>query len=159
MGFAPDGGAPAAVQDRLSGASSGCGRAQQGDSAMEGFADLVDTIALWLIGLLLFVALIGARELGGWLHKKIDGPTEGTAEDGTDKGFILSGVLGLLALLTAFTFSLSLNRYEVRRSTVVAEANAIGTAEMRVRLLAAPANAQLARMLQDYARTRLAYGE
>ena len=41
---------------------------------------------------------------------------------------------------------------------VVEEANDIGTAEMRVRLLDAPHNAQLAGMLQTYARTRLAYG-
>jgi len=61
-------------------------------------------------------------------------------------------------LLIGFTFSLSLSRYDVRRAIVVEEANTIGTAEMRVRLLAAPDNARLAGLLQDYARTRLTYG-
>jgi len=86
-------------------------------------------------------------------------PEDSDPEENADKGFILSGLLGLLALLTAFTFSLSLNRYEERRAIVVEEANAIGTAEMRVRLLAAPDNARLSQMLQNYARTRLAYGQ
>jgi len=125
---------------------------------MEGFAALTDTMDLWLIALLLLLALIAARELGGWLHGATMGRKDGDAEEETDKGFLLSGVLGLLALLTAFTFSLALNRYEDRRVTVVAEANAIGTAEMRVRLLSSPDSARLSRMLQDYARTRLEYG-
>lgn len=124
---------------------------------MAGFAALLDELPLWLVAGLLFLVMIAARELGGWLHR-LAGAKEGSAEDGVDKGFILTGVLGLLALLTAFTFSLSLNRYEVRRTTVVAEANAIGTAEMRVRLLATPDDARLSGLLQDYARTRLAYG-
>jgi hypothetical protein len=125
---------------------------------MEGFADMIDGLDLWLVALLLLAALVAMRELGGWLHRRFDGAKDGDAEDGVDKGFLITATLGLLALLTAFTFSLALNRYEVRRTTVVAEANAIGTAEMRVRLLAAPHDARLARLLQDYARTRLAYG-
>ncbi len=125
---------------------------------MEGFAAFMDTMALWLIALLLFLALVVARELGGWLYRATAGRRDGDPEDGTDKGFLLSGVLGLLALLTAFTFSLALSRYEDRRTMVVEEANAIGTAEMRVRLLSAPDDARLSRMLQDYARNRLDYG-
>jgi len=126
---------------------------------MSGFAAFLDELPLWVIMVGLFFSLIAARELGGWIHRLAVGRKEGQ-DDGDDEGksLVLSGLLGLLALLTAFTFSLSLNRYEVRRSVVVSEANAIGTAEMRVRLLAAPDNARLAGMLQDYARTRLAYG-
>jgi hypothetical protein len=121
-------------------------------------AEAIDPVHLWLIALVLFTAMIGARELGGWVHRKVAGMRDGTAEDGIDKGFILTGMLGLLALLTAFTFSLALDRFEERRTMVVTEANAIGTAEMRVRLLPAPYDAQMAGVLQDYARTRLAYG-
>lgn len=125
---------------------------------MSGFAAFLDEQPLWLIALVLFFALIAARELGGWIHRRARGTREGPGDEETDKGLVLSGLLGLLALLTAFTFSLSLNRYEVRRAVVVSEANAIGTAEMRVRLLAAPDNARLSGMLQSYARTRLEYG-
>jgi hypothetical protein len=118
----------------------------------------MDPIPLWIIAIALFGSMIGSRELGGWLHRKTVGPTDGTPEDGVDKSFIITGMLGLLALLLAFTFSLSLNRFEERRAMVVTESNAIGTAEMRVRMLPSPHDAKLAGLLQAYARTRLAYG-
>jgi len=126
---------------------------------MEGIARLMDMLPLWLIMPLLFAALVAARELGGWLHGRIARSDKENHDEATDKGMLVSAVLGLLALLIAFTFSLSLNRYDQRRAIVVEEANAIGTAEMRVRLLPSPHDASVSRMLQDYARTRLAYGE
>ena len=126
---------------------------------MEGFARLMDTLPLWLIMPLLLVAMIAARELGGWLHPRLSGSGKTDSEEATDKGMLVSAVLGLLALLIAFTFSLSLTRYDERRKIVVEEANDIGTAEMRVRLLASPHDATLSRLLQDYAATRLDYGE
>jgi hypothetical protein len=55
------------------------------------------------------------------IHRRTYGAKEGQDNADADKGLILSGLLGLLALLTAFTFSLSLNRYEVRRVVVVRE--------------------------------------
>jgi len=54
---------------------------------------------------------------------------------------ILVSMLGLLALLLAFTFSAALQRYDDRSQAVVAEANAIGTTYLRAQLLP--------RMMQD----------
>lgn len=125
---------------------------------MDALARIIDQLNFWIITLVLLVALVAVREFGGWLHRRIEGDKDDDAEDGIDKTFLITGTLGLLALLTAFTFSLSLHRYEERRMTVVAEANAIGTAEMRVRLLKAPDNARMAALLQSYARARLEYG-
>lgn len=48
---------------------------------------------------------------------------------------VLVSMLGLLALLLAFTFSASLQRYDDRSRSVVAEANAIGTAYLRAELV------------------------
>ncbi|MBL8772843.1 MAG: hypothetical protein JNK30_15790 [Phenylobacterium sp.] len=100
----------------------------------------------------LFVALLAARELGGWLA--------GRRPRGQDEtqGYVLSGVLGLLALLIAFTFGLALDRYETRRELVVAEASAIGTAVMRVRLLDPPAADELDRLYREYVMLRTRYG-
>lgn len=125
---------------------------------MKGVAGLIDVLDLWIFALVLLAGLAGAREFGGWLHRRIAGAKDGDQGDGVDKSFLITATLGLLALLTAFTFSLSLNRYEARRMIVVAEANAIGTAEMRVRLLNSPDNAKLVGLLQTYARARLEYG-
>lgn len=119
----------------------------------------MDTLPLWLIIPLTLAALIAAREFGGWLHGRLSRAHKDDGEEATDKGMLVSAILGLLALLIAFTFSLSLNRYDQRRAIVVEEANDIGTAEMRVRLLPSPHDANLSRLLQDYARTRLAYGQ
>lgn len=105
--------------------------------------------------LLLFLGLLVAREAGGWLGNRTRAADGG---DTSDQGHILSGALGLLALLIAFTFGLALDRFETRRELVVAEANAIGTAEMRVRLLETPFGARLSDLYVRYAQTRLRYG-
>src|SRR4051794_18026776 len=48
-----------------------------------------------------------------------------------------TSIFGILALLLAFTFSLSVQRFDHRSDTVVDEANAIGTAYLRAELLPA----------------------
>jgi hypothetical protein len=121
-----------------------------------GVSGFMDNFDLWQLMIVMLVLLAVAREFGGWLHRRFAADDD---EEATDKGMLVSAVLGLLALLIAFTFSLSLNRYDQRRAMIVEEANAIGTAEMRVRLLPSPHDARLSGLLQDYARTRLAYGE
>lgn len=47
---------------------------------------------------------------------------------------LISSVLGLSALVLAFSFSMSGNRHEIRRQAIVNEANAIGTATLRASL-------------------------
>jgi hypothetical protein len=63
---------------------------------------------------------------------------------------IEGAILGLLALLIAFTFSMALSLYEVRRDAVLNEANAIGTTALRARLLPAPQNAECLKLLREY---------
>ena len=112
---------------------------------------------LWVLALLLFACLMAAWEAGAWLERRLSA----AQKDGDDSelGYMHTGVLGLLALLIAFTFGLALERYQTRRDLVVAEANAIGTAEMRVHLLDPPYAGRLAGLFRTYAETRLRYGE
>jgi len=42
-------------------------------------------------------------------------------------GAIQGSILGLLALLSGFTFGMSVQRYDNRRAALISEANAIGT--------------------------------
>lgn len=125
---------------------------------MDGLTAFINDAPLLLLAGLLFLAQCLMREVGGWMRRRVSARAGESAEDASDKGYLLSGVLGLLALLIAFTFGLSVDRFEGRRHLVTEEANAISTAEMRVRLLPSPDGARLADMLQDYARTRAAYG-
>ena len=67
-------------------------------------------------------------------------------------------MLGILALLLAFTFSLSLQRYEDRSDAVVDEANAIGTAYLRSQLLPAAVRDDVRRLLGEYVDLRVRTG-
>ena len=67
-------------------------------------------------------------------------------------------MLGLLALLLAFTFSAALQRYEDRSQTVVAEANAIGTTYLRARLLTGEMPDKVQGLLRQYLDVRIKTG-
>ena len=67
-----------------------------------------------------------------------------------------AAVFALLGLLIAFTFSGALSRFDVRRGQAVEEANAIGTAWLRIDLLPASAQPQLRDTFRDYVDSRIA---
>jgi prepilin signal peptidase PulO-like enzyme (type II secretory pathway) len=71
---------------------------------------------------------------------------------------IQTSTLGILALLLAFTFSLSLQRFESRSDAVVDEANAIGTAYLRAQLLPVTLRGDVRRLLRDYVDLRVRAG-
>ncbi len=97
------------------------------------------------------LALAGAMVLGNVIGRR--GPRGAASSLDTT----LAGAgLGLLALMLGFTFSMALSRYEARRTAVLEEADAIGTAWLRAGLLPAPQGAQSRKLLEEYARLRLA---
>ncbi|HSI81914.1 MAG TPA: hypothetical protein VK919_14830 [Solirubrobacterales bacterium] len=59
-------------------------------------------------------------------------------------------MLGLVALLLAFGLSLALSRYEDRRASIVAEANAIGTTWLRAQTLPEPIRGRSLGLLVRY---------
>ena len=67
-----------------------------------------------------------------------------------------TAVFALLGLLIAFTFSGALTRFDVRRAQVVDEANAIGTAWLRLDLVPASAQPALRQAFRDYVDARIA---
>jgi len=117
------------------------------------------TVPLLVIGLLFLALLFAGVEVGylgyGWLKRRTKTPA--APESGQDH--LLSAVLGLLALLLGFTFSLALDRYEVRRDLVLQEANAIGTTWLRVQLLQEPNRSNMRALLREYVDARLAWSE
>jgi len=118
-----------------------------------GFTNDIDGIA-WLLALGILLCLVVAREFGYWMRRRKNRSGAREAED----GFTLTSVLGLLALLVGFTFSISLSRYDTRRELVVAEANAIGTTAFRVQLLDANVRSELDPLLRAYVAERIVYG-
>jgi hypothetical protein len=71
---------------------------------------------------------------------------------------LASPSIGLLALMIGFTFSMALARFDSRRSAVLSEANAIGTAALRGRLLPEPYRSTVAPLFKEYAMLRVAKG-
>ena len=67
-----------------------------------------------------------------------------------------TAVFALLGLLIAFTFSGALTRFDVRRGQVVDEANAIGTAYLRIDLLPSSAQLRLRDTFRSYVDARIA---
>ena len=61
-------------------------------------------------------------------------------------GVVEGAIFALMGLLIAFTFSEAASRFDTRRQLVVEEANAIGTAYLRLDLLSASAQPHCARV-------------
>ena len=112
--------------------------------------------SLWTTGAVCFGLLIAARELGGLLRGWHDRRL--AQEDSELEEFSMSSVIGLLALLIGFTFSLALQRYELRRDLVIQEANALGTTWLRLALLDADDQARLRPLMRSYVDARVAFG-
>lgn len=61
-----------------------------------------------------------------------------------------TSLLGILALLIAFTFSIALQRFDRRSDAVVDEANAIGTAYLRTQLIPISVRNDAQQSLRNY---------
>jgi hypothetical protein len=70
---------------------------------------------------------------------------------------IEGSLLGLLALLLAFTFGMSASRYETRRAVMLSEANNIGTVILRCDLYPDTTRNKLRTHLKEYVEARIAY--
>lgn len=122
-------------------------------------------VPLWLLTVIFFVALLAARELGAFLRtrqnrRKAQQPTPpADAAAGEGDSFSTNTVLGLLALLIGFTFSLALGRYDERRSLVLHEANALGTTWLRTDLLESPDAARVRAVLRRYVDARVDFAK
>jgi len=99
-------------------------------------------------GILLFLAI------GRWVGRRIMARHHGAVLPSV--GSLETSVFALLGLLIAFTFSGALNRYDVRRAQIVDEANAIGTAWLRIDVLPAAAQPQLRETFREYVDARIA---
>ncbi|MEF8768895.1 hypothetical protein [Candidatus Accumulibacter contiguus] len=100
----------------------------------------------------LFVCMLLAMEIGFRSGRRKQACA---TEAITQANAVLAAMLGLLALLLAFTFSAALQRYENRSQTVVAEANAIGTTYLRAQLLPKGMPDEVQALLRQYLGVRV----
>jgi hypothetical protein len=102
--------------------------------------------AIFLVGL---AAIWIAIEIGYRLGERFVGRGSGNVAT------LESAVLGLLALMIAFTFAMALTRFEARRDAILNEANAIGTTALRARLLPEPHRSEVLKLLREYVTIRV----
>ncbi|WP_395665672.1 hypothetical protein [Methylocella sp.] len=119
------------------------------------FASLAES-SLGLLALVLFACLAAAAEAGFHIGRRQARrhPDHKTREG---VGTLVSGMLGLVAFSLGVTLSIAQSRHESRRVEVVQEANSIGTAWLRAKLVGGEAGEAIAAAVEDYARVRLDY--
>ena len=103
----------------------------------------------------LFLIMLLVLETGRRIGKRYYSMEESDHHRG-NRILVESAIYGLLGLLIAFTVSGAANRFDARRTLTVQEANAIGTAYLRLDLLPAAAQPDLRRKFRRYAEARLA---
>ena len=109
----------------------------------------------WLILIVVGMLLLALGEAGFRSGLRLfvakDEPRKGQI------GGIQGAVLGMLALLLGFTFSMAVGRYETRRDLVVKEANAIGTTYLRASFLPEAHAKAVEDLLRRYTDARLSF--
>ena len=98
--------------------------------------------------------MILAVRIGIRLGKKKTAPD---GEEDKTSSNLIGGIFALSAFLLAFTFSMSASRFEARRDVLVAEANNIGTAILRVDLYPDSMQQLLRPLFRDYVEERIAF--
>ena len=102
----------------------------------------------------LFVALLVCLEAGRRVGRKAFSRDDRAHPAGL--ATVEAVTFGLLGLLLAFTFSGAAGRLDVRREQIVNEANAIGTAWLRLDILPAGAQPKLRDLFRKYTDSRIA---
>jgi hypothetical protein len=108
--------------------------------------------AILLVSIGIFVA---ALEIGYRLGLRRQVNTD--EPDKTHANALNGATLGLLALLLGFSFAMAVSRYENRKTLMVDQANAIGTATLRGSLLAQPHAGRTTALFRDYIDTRFLF--
>jgi hypothetical protein len=115
------------------------------------FHDL-NMLPLWLVTLLFAGLLFGAVYAGHRLRRFV-----GTDPATVGSGQLLTGIVTIFSLMIGFTFSLALNRYDLRRDLVLEESNAIRAMHRSLVHVEEPGRSQIAASLLTYANGRLAF--
>jgi len=103
--------------------------------------------------MLSFFAFWTAARVGAYFRGRQPEPEK--ADNHEDFTQLLGSTLTLLALIIGFTFSMAVNRYDLRKIYEEQEANAIGTEFVRADLLPAADAAKVRAMLVSYLEQRM----
>jgi hypothetical protein len=116
--------------------------------------EYLDRFPVWavfviIVFLVLMSAEIGFR-VGIWLQDR-----SSDQRDTRMTGLMVGGMLSLMGFLMAFAIGIAIGQHGERKSMVVTEANAIGTAWLRAGFLDEPGSTSLRELLRKYVEVRL----
>jgi hypothetical protein len=119
----------------------------------------MDWFLYWIPLPLIFLGLVAVmfatwavgRRLGIGARLNVD------EDSRTHAGGLHAAILGLLALILGFTFSMSAQRFEVNRDRAAEEASAIETAYLRADLADEPTRIAVKDRIRRYVETRVGY--
>ena len=114
---------------------------------------LLDSIPIPVLFVLIMAVLLVGFEvgfrLGRWWQDRTPGEQEGPT------GTLVGSLLALMAFLLAITMGMAADRFDARRSLVLQETNAIGTAYLRAGYLPAPYADESRELLREYVPLRI----
>ena len=106
-----------------------------------------------MLAIALFVGLLVCLDIGYRLGHRAAEKYSEAAHEGI--GVIEAAIFALLGLLLGFSFSGGTSRLDARRQLIVQEANAIGTAYLRLDQLPASEQPEMRQLFREYLDTRL----
>lgn len=117
--------------------------------------NIIYDLPTWVTVVSLLVLMFAANEVGYRLGCGLQ-----ESERSQTVSYAIKGtIIGFIALLLGFSYSITSSRFNQRQSLVLDEANAIGTCYLRAGLLAEPARSSIRTTLQQYTDLRLEHFE
>lgn len=108
--------------------------------------------------LLVFVVSFGMLVFAAWVGDFLRKRSKSAEEiNRNDAGVVLGGTLTLLGLIIGFSFSMAINRYDLRKDGEKAEANAVAVLYMRSDLLPPADAAKVHDLLKKYLDQRIQF--
>jgi hypothetical protein len=108
----------------------------------------ITALPTWALFILIVIVGILAANVGAWAeHLKL---IEGIQEQEASVSTAVSAMLGLLAFLLGFTFSLTEKRFGDRKQLVIRQANAIITCYLRTSLIPEREKREIQKYLHEY---------
>lgn len=110
-------------------------------------------LPIGVVALVTLAALLIMLEIGYQIGRKFSSTVNPNQRSQITT--LQAAILGFLALVLSFAFSVSHNRFDTRRRLVVTEANAIGTAYLRAKVLPEPYRDRMKLLIRQYLSTRV----
>ena len=110
-------------------------------------------MSLLIVALLTFALVFGSIYAGFWLYRLASrNSSNGVIEP---SGTAVGALMGLLAFMLAFAFSMGANRLDVRKQALLQEINAIGTLNLRTAVLPAAEGEAYRQLIKEYVQLRI----